>query len=131
MPLIIDSHQDLAWNMLTFKRDYLRSVAETRRLEANTLIPERNGECLLGWPEYQRGRVAVIFSTLFAAPARKRELWDTVWYPDFDTAHRLYREQILIYRQLADTHSDKFRLITSRKELDSVIDHWCAPRQTE
>ena len=131
MPLIIDSHQDLAWNMLTFKRDYLRSVAETRRLEANTLIPERNGECLLGWPEYQRGRVAVIFSTLFAAPARKRELWDTVWYPDFDTAHRLYREQILLYRKLADTHSDKFRLITSRKELDSVIDHWCAPLQNE
>ena len=131
MPLIIDSHQDLAWNMLTFKRDYLRSVAETRRLEANTLIPERNGECLLGWPEYQHGRVAVIFSTLFAAPARKRELWDTVWYPDFDTAHRLYREQILLYRKLADTHSDKFRLITSQKELDSVIDHWCAPLQNE
>ena len=131
MTLIIDSHQDLAWNMLTYKRDYLRSVAETRRLEANTLIPERNGECLLGWPEYQRGHVAVIFSTLFAAPARKRELWDTVWYPDFDTAHRLYREQILLYRKLADTHSDKFRLITSRKELDSVIDHWCAPLQND
>ena len=34
MTLIIDSHQDLAWNMLTFKRDYTRAVAETRRLEA-------------------------------------------------------------------------------------------------
>ena len=127
MRLIIDSHQDLAWNMLTFQRDYLRSVAETRQLEANTLIPERNGECLLGWPEYQHGRVAVIFSTLFAAPARKRELWDTLWYPDFDTAHRLYRDQILLYRKLADSHPDEFRLITSRKELDSVIEHWSMP----
>jgi membrane dipeptidase len=131
MHLIIDSHQDLAWNMLTFKRDYLRSVAETRRLEANTLIPERNGDCLLGWPEYQRGQVAVIFSTLFAAPARKRELWDTVWYPDFDTAHRLYRDQIAFYRKLADSHSDKFRLIASRKELDSVIEHWSTPSQDD
>lgn len=131
MHLIIDSHQDLAWNMLTFKRDYLRSVVETRQLESNTLIPERNGECLLGWPEYQRGNVAVIFSTLFAAPARKRELWDTVWYPDFDTAHRLYREQILLYRKLADSRSDKFCLITSRSELDSVIDHWCVPLQND
>jgi membrane dipeptidase len=127
MRLIIDSHQDLAWNMLTFKRDYLRSVAETRQLEANTLIPERNGECLLGWPEYQRGHVAVIFSTLFAAPARKRELWDTLWYPDFDTAHRIYRDQILLYRKLADSHPDEFRLITSRRELDSVIEHWSTP----
>ena len=129
MRLIIDSHQDLAWNMLTFKRDYTRSVDETRRLEANTLIPERNGECLLGWPEYQRGRVAVIFSTLFAAPARKRELWDTVWYPDFDTAHRLYRDQIFLYRKLSDSYPDKFRLISSRTELDSVIEHWSRPVQ--
>ena len=129
MRLIIDSHQDLAWNMLTFKRDYTRSVDETRRLEANTLIPERNGECLLGWPEYQRGRVAVIFSTLFAAPARKRELWDTVWYPDFDTAHRLYRDQIFLYRKLSDSYPDKFRLISSRSELDSVIEHWSRPVQ--
>jgi membrane dipeptidase len=131
MPLIIDSHQDLAWNMLTFKRDYLRSVAETRSLEVNTLIPERNGECLLGWPEYQRGQVAVIFSTLFAAPARKRELWDTIWYPDFDTAHRLYRDQILLYQKLTDSQPDKFRLITSRRELDSVIEHWSAPPQND
>jgi membrane dipeptidase len=129
MHLIIDSHQDLAWNMLTFKRDYLRSVAQTRRLEANTLIPERNGECLLGWPEYQRGHIAVIFSTLFAAPARKRELWDTVWYPDSDTAHRLYRDQILLYRKLTDSNPDKFRLITSLKELNSVVGHWSAPSQ--
>ncbi|HXD08725.1 MAG TPA: hypothetical protein VN653_01580, partial [Anaerolineales bacterium] len=82
MTLIIDAHQDIAWNMLTYKRDYTRSVAETRKLEANTLIPERNGVSLLGWDEYQRGQVAVVFSTLFAAPARKKELWDTIWYPD-------------------------------------------------
>jgi len=39
MPLIIDSHQDLAWNMLTYGRDYTRSVQETRRLEAGTSTP--------------------------------------------------------------------------------------------
>lgn len=127
MPLIIDSHQDLAWNMLTFKRNYTRPVAETRRLEANTQIPERNGDCLIGWDEYQRGEVAVVFSTLFAAPARKKELWDTLWYPDFDTARRLYRDQIMLYHKLADSHPDKFRLITSTGELDSVIEHWSTP----
>ncbi len=41
MPLIIDSHQDLAWNMLTYGRDYTRSVVETRQLEAGTNIPDR------------------------------------------------------------------------------------------
>ena len=124
MPLIIDSHEDLAWNMLTFKRDYTRPLAETRRLEAGTLIPERNGDSMLGWDAYQRGQVAVVFSTLFAAPARKKELWDILWYPDFDTARRLYRDQIHLYHKLTDSNPDKFRLIASTKELDSVTQAW-------
>lgn len=127
MHIIIDSHEDIAWNMLTFKRDYTRPLAETRRLEADTLIPERNGDSLLGWEEYQRGCVGIVFSTLFAAPARKRELWDTLWYPDFDTARRLYRDQILLYHKLADSAPDKFRLITSSNDLVSILEHWANP----
>lgn len=127
MTLIVDSHQDLAWNMLTFKRDYTRPVAETRRLEASTLIPARMGDCTLGWREYQRGNVAVVFATLFASPARKKEMWDSQWYPDFDTARKLYRDQIFAYRKLTDSHPDKFRLITSTGELDSHLQHWTQP----
>jgi membrane dipeptidase len=125
--LIIDSHQDLAWNMLTYGRDYTRSVEETRRLEAGTDIPARNGDCLIGWPEYQRGNIAVVFATLYATPARKMEPGDIVVYEDSATAHRLYREQIDLYRTLTDTHPDKFRLITSTSELDSVTAHWSTP----
>lgn len=127
MPLIIDSHQDLAWNMLTYGRDYTRSVQETRRLEANTLTPERNGDCTVGWPEYQRGQVAAVFATLFASPAKHREPHDTVWYTDSESAHRRYQDQIIVYRKLTDSHPDKFRLIASTKELDSVIEHWSKP----
>ena len=68
---------------------------------------------------------------MFAAPARKKELWDTIWYPDSDTAHRLYRDQILLYRKLADSNPDKFRLIASAKELDAVIEHWSKPLQND
>ena len=129
MPLIIDAHQDLAWNMLTYGRDYTRSVMETRRLEAGSTAVARNGESTIGWPEYQRGQVAVIFSTLFAAPAKSKEALDTVWYKDPNTAHRLYRNQIDLYRKLADSHPDKFRLISSTPQLDSVIKHWSTPEQ--
>ncbi len=127
MPLIIDSHQDLAWNMLTYGRDYTRSVQETRRLEAGTTTPERNGDSIVGWPEYQRGQVAAVFATLYATPARKKEMGDTVVYADYATAHRLYRNQIDLYRKLVDINPDKFRLISSTKELDSVIEHWSKP----
>lgn len=124
MTLIIDSHQDIAWNMLTYGRDYTRSAYETRRLEAGTVIPEQNGDCTVGWPEYQRGQIAVVLATLFASPFRKKLSGDILLYTDQESAHRLYRDQIDIYRKLADTHPDKFRLIDCVRELDSVIEHW-------
>ena len=68
MNLIIDSHCDLAWNMLNFGRDYTRSAAETREAENGGSVPEQNGDSLIGWLDYQRGNVAIVFSTLFAAP---------------------------------------------------------------
>jgi membrane dipeptidase len=131
MPLIIDSHQDIAWNMLTYGRDYTRSAHETRRLEAGTITPEQNGDRTVGWPEYQRGQVGVVFATLFATPMRKREPGDVVLYADPQTAHRLYRGQIDVYRKLADSYPDKFRLIASVKELDSVVEHWSRPVSEE
>lgn len=129
--LIIDSHQDLAWNMLTYGRDYTRSVKETRRIEAGTNAPERNGDCIVGWPEYQQGRVAVVFSTLYATPAKKKDSGDIIYYKNAESAHRLYRDQVDIYRKLADSHPDKFRLISSTPELDSVIEHWSTPQQND
>jgi membrane dipeptidase len=127
MPLVIDAHQDLAYNMLAFGRDYTRSVEETRRLEAGTNVPDLNGDCIVGWPEYQRGQVAAVFATLFATPAKRKELYDKVAYADAETAHRAYRNQLDVYRKLADSHPDKFRLVASVKELDEVIDHWSKP----
>ena len=73
MPLIIDAHCDLAWNMLNFGRDYTRPAAETREKEKGTLAPKKNGDSLIGWSDYQRGQVAMVFSTLFASPARASE----------------------------------------------------------
>jgi membrane dipeptidase len=131
MPLIIDSHQDIAWNMLTYGRDYTRSAYETRRLEVGSDVPERNGDCTVGWPEYQRGQVAAVFATLFATPARKKEPGDILLYTDYQTAHRLYRNQVDVYRKLADSQPDKFCLVASARELDSLIEHWSKPVQED
>jgi membrane dipeptidase len=123
--LIVDAHQDLAWNMLTFERDYTRSAAETRRLERGTEIPNHNGDTLLGWPDYQRGRVAVIFATMFAAPIRRRlGTWDVNCYANPDEAHQRYSEQLDAYHRLLEQHSDKFRLLLTRADLEEVLTHW-------
>ena len=130
MRLIVDSHEDLAWNMLSFGRDYTRSALETRALEAGSPTVERNGDTLLGWPDYQRGRVAVVFATLFASPARHLVGgWERISYPDadYETAHRIYWRELETYHRLADSHPDKFRLLASRADLGRILDHWLSP----
>jgi membrane dipeptidase len=122
--IIVDAHQDLAWNMLTFGRDYTRSAAETRRQEQGGEAPLRNGDTLLGWPDYQRGRVAVVFASLFVTPAHRREAWESLYYRDFSQAHALYRAQVDVYHRLADRHPDMFRLVQSRADLEAVLEHW-------
>jgi membrane dipeptidase len=132
MRLIVDAHCDLAWNMLNFGRDYTRSVAETRELEKGSLTVERNGDTLVGWPDYQRGRVAVVFSTLFAAPMRTNEGgWDKLSYASYDDAHRLYQDQLNAYHQLIESRPGNFRLIQNARELRDHISEWQDPNPEE
>jgi membrane dipeptidase len=123
--LIVDAHEDLAWNMVTFGRDYIRSASETRRLEAGGETPAQNGDTLLGWPDYQRGQVAVIFATLFAAPAHYREYsLETQVYATAEEAHRLYQAQLDQYHRLVDEHPDHFRLVETLDDLEAVLTAW-------
>ncbi len=131
LPLIVDAHEDIAYNMLNFGRDYTRPVSETRRLEHDkgSTNATNNGETLLGWPEYQRGRVAVVFGTLFVTPLRRKiGEWENQVYADFNQAHRMYRSQLDAYHRLGDEHPDQFRVIASLKDLEEVLANWADPK---
>ncbi len=128
--LIIDAHEDLAYNMLTFGRDYNRPVVETRRIEhaSSAQALQHTGECLLGWPEYQLGRVAIVFSTLFATPQRRKTgEWDTQAYADFNQAHQVYRKQLDSYHELAERTPEHFRFVSNQAELESHLSEWSDP----
>jgi membrane dipeptidase len=122
---LIDAHQDLAWNILTFGRDYTLSAAEIRSIEIDSKAPTVNGDTLLGWPEYQEGRVAVIIASLFAAPFRRKQgEWDTLCYANDTQAFTLYSQQLDIYHRLTEEHHDKFKLVQTQDDLKFVLDHW-------
>ena len=124
-PLIIDAHEDLAWNILSFGRDYTLSAAETRQREQGSLAPVVNGDALLGWPDYQQGRVAIVFTTLFVTPERHRVSdWDQQCYASDEQAHDLYSRQLDVYDRLADTHPDMFRKIEKQSDLQAVLGPW-------
>ena len=123
--IIVDAHQDLAWNILSFGRDYTKSAADIRAGERETQIPTINDDTLLGWPDYQKGQVAIIFSTLFAAPIRaKLGDWDNQYYSDEDEAFALYQAQLDAYYRLTDDNPSKFRLIKDQGDLQEILAHW-------
>jgi len=115
----------MAWNILTFGRNYTLSAAETRQIEKGTEIPNRNDDTLLGWSDYQEGKVAIIFSTLFAAPIRKKQGdWDTQNYADANQAYAIYSAQLDSYYRLVDVHPEKFRLVKTKNDLQEVLADW-------
>lgn len=123
--IVVDSHEDLACKMIECGRDYTLSVTETRAREMGTDIPIHDGTALLGWPEWVAGRVGVIFTTLFAAPFRRRTGWAReLLYADEAQANRLYWEQVEIYRRLFDEHEDKFAPVRTQADLEAVLATW-------
>ncbi len=123
MTLIVDAHEDLAWNALSFGRDYTRSAADTRQAERNGEAPKRNGHTLLGLPEYLRGQVAVVCGVIFVGPERSAYPWETERYANAEEAHRAANRQLDYYHRLADEH-EQFRLIGSRGDLEQVLATW-------
>jgi membrane dipeptidase len=123
--LIVDGHEDIAWNMLTFGRDPNRSVVATRALEQGSEIPVHTGQALLGWPEWVAGRVGVVFATLFAAPIRRKVgPWERMCYRDPEEARALYLACLDAYKRLTSQHSDRFQQVESRRDLAEVLATW-------
>jgi len=128
MKLIVDAHEDLAWNMLSFGRNYTCSALETRKMEQGSPTPEKNGETLLGWPEYQRGNVAIVFSTLFASPRRRQMgAWETESYASVEEAHQRYAAQLEAYQRLAGENSAFFRILQTQADLKKHLAEWRSP----
>jgi len=125
MTLIIDAHQDLAWNILNFGRDYTRSAYDIRQDEQNTPIPAYNGNTMLGWPQYQQAQVAIVFGTLYCMPRRLDKGQHPIQlYETPQEAHRCYRHNLDAYQRLADQHPDKFRLLFNQTDLTAHLAQW-------
>jgi membrane dipeptidase len=123
IPIFVDAHEDLAWNMLTFGRDYTLSSQQIRTREKDTNAPIVNGDTMLGWADYQSANVGLIFSTLYAAPIRIKEGdWDTQTYKNQQEAHDLYHKQLDAYAKLVDLHHEQFRSIRSKEDLRKLME---------
>jgi membrane dipeptidase len=125
MPYLIDAHEDMSWNWLSFGTDYTRPLAETRSKEANEVDQHRGGSSLLGWPEYSSAQVAIIFGTYFIAPRKYAEgEWDKVVFSSAREYGNLVKQSADYYQRLADQNPDKFRRIFNQRDLVEVLQPW-------
>ncbi len=125
MNLIFDAHQDLAYNILSFGKDYSRSVYQTPNSK-----PTKPSQTDLPIPpslaEYNRGKVALVFGTLFAAPARsEKELYSNLQiYNTPEEANQVYWKQLRLYHQLTEEKPAVFRLVSTKCDLKNHLEEW-------
>jgi membrane dipeptidase len=122
--LIVDAHEDIAWNALTFGRDPTRSALYHRRIEVGSNAVKFNGNCTLGLPEWLLGHVGVIFATLFSSPISFRQgEWDTQVYANPEDAYRRAGEQLDFYARLAGEH-ELIELVADKGQLEAIVASW-------
>jgi membrane dipeptidase len=118
LPIVVDGHEDIAWNRLALNRDFFESVAEKRTREG--LQPAHGqGNATLGYPELKQGNVRIAFATLYAAPTRPDRTALGKSYSNPQQAHDQALEQLQYYVSL--TSDSRVTLITCQTELDRVI----------
>jgi membrane dipeptidase len=122
--IVVDAHEDIAYNAVCYGRDYRINAWEKRRIEAGTDVAETAGEATIGLPDAILGRVAIVFATLFVAPARPKPTpWDRLQYTDPQEAYRLASQQIDYYRSIAD-ECERAVIIETQADLDAVLATW-------
>ena len=116
--IIVDAHQDIAWNKLALGRDFFESVADKRAREG-AHPAHGEGHAVVGFPELLAGNVRVIFATLYVAKAQPdRKAWGKT-YSTPQEAHDQAMEQIAYYAMLAT--DPRVSLITTRGDLERVL----------
>lgn len=129
--IIVDAHQDIAWNAVTFGRDFSLSALRKRQDEAASEgdTPARAGQALSGLPEALLGRVGLIFATLYASPATAPFAGGKS-YETPAQAEALAQEQIDVYQRLAD-QNERITLVRSQADLGVVLESWREGRDFE
>jgi len=120
--LIIDAHEDIAFNALNLSRDVRRSALDTRRREEDVDIPHHGGLCMVGLPEWLSGGVAVVFGTIFVLPARSGDSKPHT-YTTAEEAYALGQAQLDYYHRLAG-ECEQVTLIGNCADLDGVLANW-------
>ena len=122
--LLIDAHLDLAYNALTWRRDLRRAACYTRDQEAGSAAQKHNGQAMVGWPDLVRGRVGIVFGTIFCQPRTHQMSSHELTYETPYEAHEQGMAQLDFYRRWEEREPEHVKLIGTRSDLEAVVSDW-------
>jgi membrane dipeptidase len=123
VPLIFDSHLDLAWNAIDWNRDLLQPVAEIRRRERDAGMTDKGRGCnTVAFPELRRGKVCVFIATLLARLLRVGCIPALQRYASMEAAYAAAYGQLAYYRALEA--QGVLRWIKDGPTLDAHLAAW-------
>ncbi len=123
--IVVDAHEDIAWNMLNYGRDYAQSAQEIRDAEhaAGSSNPWHTGNAILGLPDWLRGRVGVVGATIFVMKRAYAGNGEAVVYSDAEEAYMWGTTQMDAYELFAERNA-QVQLINTVADLDAVVASW-------
>ncbi len=129
---IFDTHLDLAWNALSWKRDLTLPLAEMNAVEADWDDHPARGRGVVSLPEMRRGRVAVALGTLMArwAPIQRNAPTHAsrLNHRTQDTAYAVATGQLAYYQALEAR--GEVRLLHTAEQLRDHWRQWSEPGDT-
>lgn len=120
--VIVDAHQDIAFNEIVLGRNYLESVAAIRDREG----PDAEDFATMALPEALAGGVGVVFGTLFAIPENLGIVPVSIGYQTAEDAYAQAHDQLAIYRRL--TQDSRMALIETRTGLAELRESWATEK---
>ena len=112
-PVIVDAHEDIAFNAIMLKRDFLLDISKLRSVDSAPR--EKEGTPTVCLPELEKGNVRVVFATVWVAPCGKSGVDTSKCYGTAEEAHSQGLEQLAYYRKLE--REGRIRIIQTRDDL--------------
>lgn len=117
--MIVDSHLDLSWNALNWRRDLTRSTAEIRRSEEG-MKDRKRGHNTVSFPELQKAGVAVCLATVLARCSKLKDpLLD---YPSREIASAMGVGQVEYYRLMES--QGHMRMLRDWAAVEAHVAEW-------
>ena len=122
---IIDSHLDLAWNALEWKRDLTLPLDELNGREEGLSDVKFRGNATISFPEMRHGRIGLCVATLMARVpySTNKPIYSACLdYPSHDIAYAAAQGQLAYYRQMEAR--GEMRICHKVTDLDELWSQW-------